>query len=174
MKYLVLLAVFTLFVVLSGVVGSILSGPSIRFFTAIGLNEHKIPFDISGALTADYWAPGTSFLRVALSFHNRKRRDGYAMHFSYVRAMVGARSLWLRVWPEPAREIPFAVLTPKRARLVDPLDLLLFADRRTFEWRIGDAHGRLHLSGRQRFLETLDRAIEAYERTRAADPPSGS
>ncbi|KAK4045482.1 hypothetical protein OUZ56_033106 [Daphnia magna] len=172
METVILLLALTLFALFAGVVGSIVSGPTIRLFTALGLIQHKIPFDISWALTEDYWAPGTSFLRVALSFHNQKARDGYAMRFSYVRAMVGPGCLWLRVWPEPAREIPFAILTPKRARLVDPLDLLLFAGRRTFEWRVGDEHGRLHLSGRHRFLETLDRAVESYQRAQKADPKS--
>jgi hypothetical protein len=172
METVIVILAFALFVLFAGVIRSILSGPIIRFSTAIGLIEHKIPFDISGALAEDYWAPGTTFLRAALSFHNRKVRDGYALRLSYVRAMVGPGCLWLRVWPEPAREIPFSMLTPKRARLVDPVDLLLFAGRRTFEWRVGDEHGRLHLSGRHRFLETLDRAIEGYQREQRADPPS--
>ncbi len=149
METVVLLLALTLFALFAGVVGSIVSGPTIRLFTALGLIQHKIPFDISSALTEDYWAPGTSFLRVALSFH-QKARDGYAMRFSYVRAMIGPDCLWLRVWPEPAREIPFAILTPKRARLVDPVDLLLFAGRRTFEWRVGDDHLPTHAESRSK------------------------
>jgi hypothetical protein len=172
METVILILAFALFVLFAGFISSIVSVLHIRIMTALGRTEYKIPFDISAALAEDYWAPGTTFLRVALSFHARKARHKHAMHLSYVRAMVGPGCLWLRVWPEPAREIPFSMLTPKRARLVDPVDLLLFAGRRTFEWRVGDEHGRLHLSGRHRFLETLDRAIEGYQREQRADPPS--
>ncbi len=166
-----ILLFFVVSALVFGVFVSIVSGPHIRLFSALGLVKYRIPFPVSRALREDYWAPDTVFLRVALSFHNGETPAGYALHFSYVRAMIGDDFLSLRVWPEPARDIRFADLTPKPARLVDPLDLILFSGRRTFEWRVGDKHGRLHLSGSHRFLETLDGALARSQREKADPMP---